>query len=264
MNGIDISKWLDTARSLHMLRSDDVARFVHASNFGDLAGYFGTANWMEMLGYAASLSVLITFLMSTMVPLRVVAICSNVLFASYGAFAHIYPVLILHVILLPINVMRLSQFMRLIRGIKAAELSDLPIDSLLPFMTHRIVKAGHVLIAKGADADRMYYLARGRMKVAEIDKIVEPGAVLGEIGIFARDHRRMATVVCVDDCEIYELSGNKAKQLYFQDRSFSLAVLQLIIARLKEDIRLSVPPAAESAPDQGAASAFAPPSPAPS
>ena len=50
--------------------------------------------WIDFLGYAASASVLITFCMSTMVPLRTVALCSNVLFASYGAFAHIYPVLI--------------------------------------------------------------------------------------------------------------------------------------------------------------------------
>jgi uncharacterized protein YjiS (DUF1127 family) len=47
--------------------------------------------------------------MSSMVPLRAVAICSNVLFAGYGALAHIYPVLALHAILLPVNVVRLIQ-----------------------------------------------------------------------------------------------------------------------------------------------------------
>jgi hypothetical protein len=275
MSGIDVSTWHDAAQLADVakwfdgfnwhaalsyaeaLRLNDIAKFVHAISPGDLKTIIDGVNWMEVLGYAASLSVLITFLMSTMVPLRVVAIASNVLFASYGAVAHIYPVMILHVILLPINVIRLFQLMRLIRGIRAAEISELPIDSLLPFMTHRIVTAGHTLIEKGADADRMYYLARGRLKIAEIDKFVEAGAVLGEIGIFARDQKRMATVVCIEDCEIYELSGSKAKQLYFQDRAFSLAVLQLIIARLMEDIRLSAPSAAALAPFQGGESASA-------
>jgi CRP-like cAMP-binding protein len=59
--------------------------------------------------------------------------------------------------------------------------------------------------------------------------------VLGEIGLFAREQKRTATVVCVSDCELYEMSGKKAKQLYFQDRSFGLAVLQLIILRLMEN-----------------------------
>jgi CRP/FNR family transcriptional regulator, cyclic AMP receptor protein len=42
-----------------------------------------------------------------MLPLRIVAICSNVLFATFGALAHIYPILVLHIILCPINVVRL-------------------------------------------------------------------------------------------------------------------------------------------------------------
>jgi hypothetical protein len=65
--------------------------------------------WINLLGYAASASVLVTFCMSSIVPLRAVAICSNVLFAAFGALAHIYPVLVLHAILLPVNILRLMQ-----------------------------------------------------------------------------------------------------------------------------------------------------------
>jgi hypothetical protein len=38
---------------------------------------------------------------------------------------------------------------------------------------------------------------------------------------------RMATVVCVTDCEVYELPESKAKELYFQDPPFGYAVLQI-------------------------------------
>lgn len=62
----------------------------------------------NLLGYAASCAVLATFLMRTMVPLRLAAILSNVLFAAFGYVQHIYPVLILHAILLPVNLWRLS------------------------------------------------------------------------------------------------------------------------------------------------------------
>jgi len=68
--------------------------------------------WIDLLGYAASLAVLATFCMHRMVPLRLVAIGSNVLFALFGALAHIYPILLLHVVLLPINIRRLLQSMQ--------------------------------------------------------------------------------------------------------------------------------------------------------
>ena len=61
----------------------------------------------NLLGYAASCAVLATFLMRTMVPLRLVAILGNVLFLIFGYVQHIYPVFFLHVALLPINTWRL-------------------------------------------------------------------------------------------------------------------------------------------------------------
>jgi hypothetical protein len=61
----------------------------------------------DLLGYAASCAVLATFLMRTMVSLRLTAILSNLLFAAFGYLQHIYPVLFLHAVLLPINLWRL-------------------------------------------------------------------------------------------------------------------------------------------------------------
>src|SRR5438067_2500803 len=116
-------------------------------------------NWIDFLGYAAAASVLATFCMSTMIPLRVAAIGSNVLFIAFGALAQIYPVLILHVILLPVNTARLLQLVRLIQSVKTAQSADLSVERLLPFMSRRFVKAGEVLMRKGDTADRMYYLA---------------------------------------------------------------------------------------------------------
>lgn len=66
----------------------------------------------EPLGYLASLLVLATFWMQGMVALRATAILSNLAFIAYGGFAHIEPVLLLHLILLPTNLYRLAQLLR--------------------------------------------------------------------------------------------------------------------------------------------------------
>ena len=59
--------------------------------------------WLEAVGYVASVLVLSTFYMKTMVPLRCCAIASNIAFIAYGFFGEIYPVLILHLVLLPLT-----------------------------------------------------------------------------------------------------------------------------------------------------------------
>jgi CRP/FNR family transcriptional regulator, cyclic AMP receptor protein len=200
-------------------------------------------SWIDLLGYAASARVLITFCMSTMVPLRTVAICSNVLFASYGALAHIYPVLILHTILLPVNAVRLYQILDLIKRVRAAELTELSVEILLPLMSKRKLKAGEVLVRKGEKADSMYYLASGTMKIVEVDKTIGPGTVLGEIGIFVRDQKRTATVESIDDCEIYEISESRTKQLYFQNPAFGFAMMKVVIGRLVKNAAIQQPAA---------------------
>jgi hypothetical protein len=197
--------------------------------------------WIAILGYVASASVLMTFCMSTMIPLRVAGIVSNVLFSTFGGLAHIYPIMILHLVLLPVNTIRLMQIQRLIRGMENAQSGELSVESLLPFMSQRDYPAGHVLVRKDERADRMYYLVSGQVEVEEIGKIIGPGNVLGEIGVFARDQKRMATVHCVSDCQILELTEAKAKEIYYQNPAFAYAVLQVIIARLMEDITLSKP-----------------------
>ena len=69
-------------------------------------------NTHELIGYLASLLVLMTFCMSGMVPLRAVAIASNVAFIGYAALVGISPVLVLHALLLPMNVYRLLEAVR--------------------------------------------------------------------------------------------------------------------------------------------------------
>jgi CRP/FNR family transcriptional regulator, cyclic AMP receptor protein len=63
-------------------------------------------------GYFASLLVLATFSVRGMVALRTLAIASNLAFIGYAALAQIYPVLLLHALLLPVNLSRLSQALR--------------------------------------------------------------------------------------------------------------------------------------------------------
>ena len=64
-------------------------------------------SYVEPLGYLASALVLATFCMRDMRRLRWMAIASNLAFIAYALLADLAPVLVLHLLLLPVNVQRL-------------------------------------------------------------------------------------------------------------------------------------------------------------
>src|SRR4051812_28529556 len=118
---------------------------------------------LDGVGYLASLLVLLTFCMNTMVTLRAVAICSNIAFVIYGVTTHVYPVLALHLVLLPLNAVHLIKMIRLLREAKLAAATDLSPHWLRPFMRKRRINAGETLFAKGDQADALYMIVSGEV-----------------------------------------------------------------------------------------------------
>lgn len=193
----------------------------------------------ELLGYLASLLVFATFYMKTMIPLRLVAIASNVAFMSYGFAEHLYPVLILHVALLPLNIQRLVQIRGMVRRVEQATTRDLDFTGLLPLMTRTRRRKGEILFNKGERADRLYYVAEGKVSIPELGATMSAGNVIGEIGLFSPNRDRMATAVCDTDCEIYSLLYTKIEELHYQNPEFGFTLLRLITGRLLQDLQIA-------------------------
>ena len=63
----------------------------------------------DCLGYVAASLVLATFSARTMVLLRGLAIASNIAFITYASTARLWPILLLHAIMLPLNLLRLRE-----------------------------------------------------------------------------------------------------------------------------------------------------------
>jgi hypothetical protein len=82
--------------------------FSHLSVWQYLHHVTSHGGW-EVVGYVACALVLATFYMRDIIPLRMVALVSNVAFIAYGLALHLTPIWVLHVLLLPINACRLVQ-----------------------------------------------------------------------------------------------------------------------------------------------------------
>lgn len=191
--------------------------------------------WLESFGYLGALLTLATFSMTTMLRLRVVGIAANLAFISYGFFAHVYPVLILHIALLPLNVWRLKQLLQLTRLVQEASTATLSLDWLKPFSRRRSARAGEVLFRIGDPAAELMFVLDGRFRAVEADVMLPPGQVIGELGLITKGQKRTQTVVCEEDGELLLLTYDEVRQMYFQNPKFGFFFLELAAERLTRD-----------------------------
>jgi CRP/FNR family transcriptional regulator, cyclic AMP receptor protein len=196
----------------------------------------------ELLGYAAAACVYVTFYMKTMVPLRVAGIVSNFLFIGYGYAVEAHPVLILHLVLLPLNILRLRQMRRLISQIEEATKDDLNLEWVKPFSLSQTVAAGEVLFHRGDPANEMFFVVSGRFQVRERGVALGAGEIFGELGLLNAGQARTATVECVERGELLRISYDHVKQLYVQDPKFGFYFLHLVSRRLFHNLSLLSPP----------------------
>ncbi len=189
---------------------------------------------IDLLGWLASGLVLATFSLKRMVPLRVVAIASNVAFLSYGLADHLIPIAALHGILLPINALRLFQLQRLIRRTRLAARGcgvSFSIEHLAHLLGTARFPKGALLIRKGDHADVMYVILSGQVRVVGTEVTMHTGEIVGEFGLFSPERRRTASVVCETDVEVGMLAEKQLWAFFFENPEFGAYLVKLIMAR---------------------------------
>jgi len=186
--------------------------------------------------FFASIFVVATLSMRTMIPLRVFAILTNIVLIATAIPTHNYPTLVLHTVLLPLNTYRLHQMLQLVRDVKKSVNSDLSMEWLKPFMKERKCKAGEVLFYKDEKADSMYYIVSGKFRLVESGIEYPVGAIVGELGMLSPSKARTQTLECIGDGLILSVSYDQVEQLYVQNPAFGFYFLRLSSARLFENI----------------------------
>lgn len=186
----------------------------------------------------AGLLVIVSAFVRTMIPLRWLAVGSNIGFILYGMLQPVPLMVLLHAVLLPVNLVRVVQMVRLTRRVSAVAADSAQLDLWLrPYMRSRTRRAGSTIFRLGDEADRMYYLAEGRIELVEFGRTLEAGQMFGEIAFFAPDRRRTSTARCVTPCTVFSIDEDTFKQLYFQNPDFGLEIVRLIARRLSADVR---------------------------
>jgi len=223
-----------------------------------LAEHAGTAGTLF-----ASVFVVATISMRTMIPLRVFAILTNVVLIATAIPSHNYLVMLVQSLVLVLNSYRLHQMLQLVRDVKRSVNSDLSMEWLKPFMTERKCSAGEVLFYKDEKAEDMFYIVSGRFKLVESGLELPVGAIVGEFGMLSPSNLRTQTLECVEAGVILSVSYNKVEELYVQNPAFGFYFLRLASSRLFQNIgTLEQRLAQQLAQQAGPAPASAAPKPA--
>ena len=213
-----------------------------------LAEHAGTAGALF-----ASIFVVATTTMRTMIPLRIFSIVGNVVLFAMAIPSHNYLVMVVQTAMLGVNSYRLHQMLQLVRDVKKSVNSNLSMEWLKPFMTERKCAAGEVLFYKDEKAEDMLYIVSGRYKLVESGIELPVGAIVGEFGMLSPSNLRTQTLECIEAGLILSVSYSKVEELYVQNPAFGFYFLRLFSSRLFQNIdtlerRLAQQTAAAAAP----------------
>ncbi|MEM8981362.1 MAG: cyclic nucleotide-binding domain-containing protein [Pseudomonadota bacterium] len=194
------------------------------------------AFWTEMALWLASALVFAAFFMKAILPLRAIAIASNIAFVAYGTAAENLPIFILHVALLPLNALRIFQHLKLIRTVRNALEHEPKIEKLIPFMTRYAIPSGTTVFKLGDRAETIYLLSEGTIEFTELGVSLGPQTIFGEVGPFLVDKSRTATAVCKTDCVVFALSEARLKEMVIKEPALGLFLTKLVAQRLNRNV----------------------------
>ena len=208
--------------------------------FGFWLASMDTSHLAEHVGTAgtlfASVFVVATLSMRTMIPLRIFAILTNLVLIGTAIPNHNYLVIMVQTVAIGLNSYRLHQMLQLVRDVKKSVNSDLSMEWLKPFMTERQCATGEVLFYKDEKAEDMLYIVSGRFKLVESGIELPVGAIVGELGMLSPSNVRTQTLECVEAGLILSVSYSKVEELYVQNPAFGFYFLRLASARLFQNI----------------------------
>lgn len=191
-------------------------------------------SFTDAIGWIATGSMGLALLMATMERLRLVATGTNAAFMVYAVWVGDMAFLALQLVLFAINAVRYVQMQRRIRAVRRIEAPALDLSWLPEDTPQRRLAAGETLFCAGEAADALYVVLSGRLAVAEAGATLGPGAIVGEIALFAPQARRTATVSAATDVTLARLTEGQVRKIHYDNPDFAWGLVRLITRRMLE------------------------------
>lgn len=187
---------------------------------------------MQFVAWLAAALVFTSFFMTTMLPLRCVALASNIAFIAFallgyenGVFDKVLPILVLHTALLPLNLHRLRQVIGKDRNdLECRRARTRAVDQLESEMERQTASQGETLFQKNTLADRLYVLKSGHLFLPELNLKLASGQVFADAGLWEPNELRSASAICESDCELLYMTRQKLFGSSYSDRQIAFLI----------------------------------------
>jgi CRP-like cAMP-binding protein len=191
-------------------------------------------SWPNALGATGAIFYVVSMSMKTVIPLRITSLVSTFCLLGSSILARSLPAILLYALLLPVHSIRLYQMLELIKKVRAAAQADLSMNWLRPYMKNRKYRQGDILFRKGDSANEMFLVGKGKYRVIELGKEIQPGHIFGELGLLTPGYHRTQSVECVESGHVLTLPYDELRALYFENPEFGFYFLHLASSRLLE------------------------------
>jgi hypothetical protein len=188
------------------------------------------------VAWLQTLAAIVSTFSKTMIKLRVASVMANIFGLLVGAVSGNVASLIRHIIILPIDLLRLFEMRKLVARVKTAANTDLNVEWLKPFMHPMRVGRGEFLFRKGDVADKAFMLTAGQIELPEIGRVLQPGDLFGEMAMFTAGGQRTASAFCREDARLLAITYEQFEQLYFQNPEFGFYLVRLIVSRFQANV----------------------------
>lgn len=186
----------------------------------------------EAIGWVAAALTLATFSMKTMVWLRAVAIGANLAFIGFGFLSDQPPILILHLVLLPLNSVRLLNALETRRQLQKMETSAFDVSWIRDVAVRRTFKSGELIFAQGDEPDNVYFIVSGKVLVVGPGVTLGASELFGEVAFLTQHGRRTSDVRALADTSVLALDRDAFRDLIRGNPEFAAHVCRLVADRL--------------------------------
>lgn len=111
------------------------------------------------------------------------------------------------------------------------------IEPFLPHMTRTTFRKGDELFRADDPATEMYYIESGVLELTEIGKVLGPGHIMGEMGLFCPTNMRTVSALCLEDLVVFRMSRDDVLSMMDSAPHDVLQLIRLAIARFSENLR---------------------------
>ena len=139
-----------------------------------------------------------------------------------------------------VNSLQTSILPTLSSEVRKKPTENISFKKLKPFMILEHFEKNHFLFNKNDNADKIYYIREGFIRLPEIDKVVGHPELIGEQGIFTPAHKRTMSAVCETDLDVYTIDSENISKAIHSIPSLLFDLIHLSIRRFTVNLKESI------------------------